>query len=122
MAVSSYFAKLCPVDKDSYTEKLTLSDGRRITDPYALIVADNIAKLPEINFANIYSYLFENPNQYSSSSLKAYKSLEAYNFFQSGHVQEILNTEWEEFTILRTKVSFCGMIGILHLVYACILF
>ena len=39
--------------------------------------------------AGIYNYLIEYPTVFSKESLKAYKSLEGYIFFISGHVQEV---------------------------------
>ena len=45
--------------------------------------------LPDSFWPNISNYLIKDPGVLSKESLKCYKSLEGYNIFISGHVQEV---------------------------------
>ncbi|KAK0134184.1 hypothetical protein N1851_030247 [Merluccius polli] len=47
--------------------------------------------LPNICFGDIFIYLIHNPSPYSRESLKAFKSTEAYLYFQSGWVKHSQN-------------------------------
>lgn len=49
-------------------------------------------ELPDLDYGNIYSYLI-NFKAYTNKALQAYKSLEAYKYFTSGWVREILITD-----------------------------
>eukprot|EP00795_Rhopilema_esculentum_P010137 gene10137-18802_t len=99
---SEYFNKLAEKDKADYVRKLTLTNGERLPDPFTLETwQDNIMLLPDITWADIYNYLIYYPSCFSRESLKAYKSLEGYNFFVSGHVHNIFYHEVEE------KNKFC---------------
>ena len=54
-----------------------------------------------------YHYLIEYPSQFSKESLKAYKSIESYNFFISGHVKNVYYHEVEKkckFCFIKTEV------------------
>ena len=50
---------------------------------------DNVKLLPDVKWADIYSYLINTPSSYKIENLKAYKSLEASNFFVSYHVHDV---------------------------------
>ena len=68
--------------------------------------------LPDITWASIYNYLINMPSLYTNENLKASESLEAYNFFISGHVH---NAEYHginnlsEFCFNKTKVIIKGL-------------
>ena len=68
---------------------------------------DNVMLLPDITWADIYNYLINTPSLYTNENLKTYKSLEAYNFFVSGHVHDVeyhgIN-KLSEFYFIKTKV------------------
>lgn len=49
-------------------------------------------ELPDLDYGNIYSYLI-NFKSYTNKTLQAYKSLDAYKYFTSGWVREILITD-----------------------------
>ena len=100
---SEYFESLSEEDKKGYLAKLTLSTGEQLPDPFILHSnwSDDVSLLPDITYPDIYHYLIEYPSQFSKESLKAYKSLESYNFFVSGHVQNVYNHEVEK------KSMFC---------------
>jgi len=63
-----------------------------LTDSYSLSEEewiDDITKWPSIEFGDVYNYLINSKGLYTKESLKCYKSLEAYNYFASGHVQTV---------------------------------
>ena len=92
--LSEYFTALDPVAKSRYESKLTYK-GRSneeimLPDPYALKEWHNDPlSWPDLTFGDIYTYLIDTPGIYTRESLKAYKSLEAYDFFLSGHVKPL---------------------------------
>ena len=91
--------------------KLTLSTGEQLPDPFILHLnwSDDFL-LPDITYPDIYYYLIEYPSQFSKESLKAYKSLESYNFFVSWHVQSFYYYEVEKknkFCFIKTDIRDC---------------
>ena len=77
-------------DRGDYIKKLTLSNGEILPDPYAIhddlwIVDDK--KWPAIVWPDIYNYLIQTPSVYTREMIRAYKSLDAYNYVLCGHVQ-----------------------------------
>ena len=88
---SDYYKQLDPVSQARYRAKLTLHEGSvHHPDPYAILEAywiNNVSKWPTVQFGDLYNYLVNTPGIYTKESLKAYKSLEGYNFFVCGHVQ-----------------------------------
>ncbi|XP_063043188.1 uncharacterized protein LOC134437633 isoform X2 [Engraulis encrasicolus] len=76
-----------------YTTKL---QRLNISDPYNApgVLFKSISScpeddLPDLRYADIHSYLVNFPSVYSGDSLRAYKSLEAYKWCQSGFVTHI---------------------------------
>ena len=62
------------------------------TCPYIIPASewiDNVRLWPPVAYPDVYNYLIENSGQYTRESLKAYKSLEAYNFVISGWVKPL---------------------------------
>ena len=90
-STSKYYEDLAPDDKKQYIQKLTLSNNEILPDPYNITEGweDKVSLLPDVAYPDVYSYLIESPSDFTKDKLKAYKSLEAYNFFVSGHVQDI---------------------------------
>lgn len=70
-------------------------NGLTITDPYvnSSTWEDNITKWPSVEHGNIHNYLINTPGIYTKEAMLAYKSLDGYNFFVSGHVQTCLYNE-----------------------------
>lgn len=71
-----------------YLEKVNLV-GR---DPYEIPASDwsyDVSLLPDVTYPDIVNYLVFQQSAYTVQQLKAYKSLEAYNYFVSGWVKEV---------------------------------
>ena len=106
---SSYFSSLEENDQQKYIEKLTLQSLKLLPDPFNVDDTDwntDVTKLPDIHYPDICNYLLETPSEYTRDKLKAYKSLEAYNFFVSGHVHEVYihHIKNSSFSFVKTKV------------------
>ena len=49
--------------------------------------------MPDVSWGDMYNYLVNSPSEYTHDNLKAYKSLEVFNFFVYNYVQDIYNNE-----------------------------
>lgn len=61
---------------------------------------------PGVEYGHIYCYFIERPGVYTHKELQQWKSLDAYNYFLSGHVREI--KVWrvcESVSILKAMVN-----------------
>ena len=91
MEESEYQSMLDYEAKKRYKEKLTLK-SKRIPDPYTMPQeewVDNVTKWPTVLYGDVYNYLIESKGQYTQQLLRAFKSLEAFNYFLSGHVRTV---------------------------------
>lgn len=84
----SYFAGLVGPTRARYEEKVNMCcDG---VDPYTLCAGTDttadVDLLPVTTHADIVNYLVLSTNYVSLAEMKAYKSLEAHNYFTSGRV------------------------------------
>lgn len=91
---SSYLDSLSDKDRRDYFNKLILSNGVKLGLPDPLTIEDDkwvvdMSKWPSIVWPDIYSYLVERPSVYTKEKLRAYKSLDAYNYVLSGNVQPV---------------------------------
>jgi hypothetical protein len=107
--ISKYFLSLDAVAQERYRQKLTV-DGVIIEDPYINSSAweDSITKWPSVEHGNIHNYLINTPGVYTKEAMQAYKSLDGYNFFVSGHVQACLYNEVTKDSsvcVMKTKVT-----------------
>ena len=85
---SDYFAGLEGPTKSRYKEKITVC----VFDPYALRKSDfseNIELLPNVQYPDIVNYLVLQTSWATKTQMKAYKSMDAYNFFVSGWVNTL---------------------------------
>ena len=67
-------------------------ESEELEDPYALSEeawSDDFTKSPNVELGDIYNYLIDSKGRYTKESLKAYKSVEAYNYYISGHVRTV---------------------------------
>ncbi|XP_028517658.1 uncharacterized protein LOC110248026 [Exaiptasia diaphana] len=89
----------CYPSKTRYREKVEICG----LDPYTLKPSDyveDLARLPAIEYPDIVNYLVLQTSWATNAQMKAYKSLDAYNFFVSGWVGSLLTKEVKEDRIL----------------------
>ncbi|WAR00132.1 hypothetical protein MAR_024504 [Mya arenaria] len=103
-------SNLDQVASDRYIEKLNVG-GVQLPDPYSVAVKrwdSDVSKWASVLYPDIYNYLINYPGLYTAESLKAYKSLDGYNYFHCGHVQQVLYHELSKEStacLLKTKVT-----------------
>ena len=95
MEVSDKIKCLETQDLERYIKKLTVTVDNKsivVTDPYLLKTGwiSDPTQIPPTQYACIYNYLINAPGPFDGAALQAYKSLEAYNYFVSGHVKEVI--------------------------------
>jgi hypothetical protein len=89
---AGYATKLLSTDKIRYLSKINVCGF----DPYESRVADfsKDTKLwPKVEYADIVNYLVLATSHVSTEQMKAYKSLESYNFFTSGFVDPAISSK-----------------------------
>ncbi|CAC5403234.1 unnamed protein product [Mytilus coruscus] len=80
------------ITKARYLDKLK---GIGDKDPYEMQKSEfsaDMAHWPEVTYPDIVNYLVYTQSAYTLNELKAYKSLQGYNYFISGFVQDIGHT------------------------------
>jgi hypothetical protein len=93
--MSDYYKNLPLACQEQYKEKLCrLGVQKLCLDPFVNddCWVDCVSKWPDVEFGEIYCYLIDNHGQFTRETLKAYRSLEAYNFFHSGWVHTVYYT------------------------------
>ena len=88
---SEYYSKLTYEAKRHY-KKLTMENGEDIPDPFCIKQErwiDDLKLWLNVEYGNIYNYLIDTKGLFTKESLKAYKSLEAFHLFHSGHVRTV---------------------------------
>lgn len=104
-SLRSYRDSLSAENREMYDEKLKFIAG---IDPYA--VSDNfysqsMEEWPEIEFPDIVNYLLFSTSKLTKEQVKAYKSLQSYQYFVAGWVRSIfVGKATEDTTILIGKV------------------
>ena len=106
---SKYYMSLDTASKQHYLAKLTLSTGEQLPDPMTLDCdwSNDIVHLPCLSWRDVTDYLIDSPSTFTKDSLKAYKSLEAYDYFMCGHVQDCFDrfiSNKSEFCYIKLKV------------------
>ena len=90
---SHYFYELEDTGKCRYTQKLVKLGGS--DDPYLQepsVVGKDWKSWPSVEYPDIYNYLIQTPSLYTGESLKVYKSLEAYNYYINGWIDDVLSS------------------------------
>lgn len=107
--MSLYYKSLPEAPQREYKEKLLRLGIKDLCfDPFidGETWEDNVTKWPDVQFGEIYCYLVDTPGQFTRETLKAYRSLEAYNFFHSGWVHTVLSsTLGSDKCFLKAKVN-----------------
>ena len=85
---SSYFSILSAVENERYIEKLEVlycsKDPEVLIDPYVIEERkwkDDIALWTPVEFGQIYTYRIDMPCQFTREKMKAYKSLDVFNYY-----------------------------------------
>ncbi|KAH7936324.1 hypothetical protein HPB52_021423 [Rhipicephalus sanguineus] len=83
--MSSYYSDLIGSARIRYEEKVQMCDG---IDPYTLRphadTTTDVNTLPEVTHGDILNYLVYSSSFATLQEMKAFKSLEAHNYFTSG--------------------------------------
>lgn len=90
--------------KKRYVEKIRLCGG---IDPYSIKEKDlSIASddFPAITVLDIRNYMISSTSPFTKLSFNAYKSTEAYKFFESGFVLSIGSKKTNNLSILKGRV------------------
>ena len=88
---SEYFSTLDYEAQKRYLKKLAI-DGETVPDPYGIAQdfwLDDVTLWPNLEFGDIYTYLIDTKGSFTKDKLKAYKSLQAYNYFHNGYVHTV---------------------------------
>lgn len=106
--MSAYFGKLSlehPEVAVRYKGKLTKING---VDPYTFNNSElcfNTADFPSVTSMDIVSYLVLSTSFYTKEQMKAFKSLNAYKYFESGFVSTCAAKRINNITVITSNVS-----------------
>ena len=93
VAHSKYEIECDSVARERYERKLKLFNGGfLVPNPYGIKESEwslDMTKWPPIEYGDLYNHFINTPGIYTKEALKAFKSLEGYDYFVSGHVQEV---------------------------------
>ena len=83
-----YKSCLPKAERKRYCEKLQVLCSKQdpvvTLDPYEISDerwTDDVALWPPVEFGEIYTYLVDTPGQFTREKMKAYKSLDAFNYY-----------------------------------------
>ena len=107
--VSPYCTNLDHVARERYKQLIMKYIGR---DPYLMKTSEFSTEpqdLPTIEAVDITNYLVLQTSYYTKQQMKAYKSLEAYNFFVSGWVHNLGTKRLhDDYRLVFARVSVCS--------------
>lgn len=106
ISISEFVNKLSETDRNGYLLRLKTTNLKQLPAPFGITEwMDNEKLWPQLEWPSIYTYLIEKPCVYTKESVKVYKSLEAYNYVQNGHVQKVYYANADEdFCFLKAQV------------------
>lgn len=111
MSLKSYIETLEPVIKTRYLEKLKGIDG---VDPYTIsldTLSYNNSDFPPTSYIDIVNYVVYEKSYYTQTAMKAYKSLEAYKYFQSGFIKKVGCRKFDNNVLIMGKVSKMDLVN-----------
>lgn len=107
--MSAYVSSLDPIARERYAEKMKLLGLSELEDLYVLWAKDKFVDSmdlwPPVEFGHIFCYFVERPGVFTKSELMQWKSLEAFNYFQSGHVRTVKVYKAQSSRILMAFVN-----------------
>ena len=110
-SLRGYRDSLSAENRAIYDAKLQLTAN---IDPYSVsgnFFAQLMVKWPEIEFPDIVNYLLFSTSKFTKEQVKAYKSLQAYQYFVAGWVRSIyIGNATSDTTILIGKVFVCYIV------------
>ena len=81
-----------------------------LPDPFGIdegLWSEDVKRWPTMEFGDLYSYLVNTEGTYTKESLKAYKSLEAYNYFFNGYVRTVYYYDVGSTSDCERSTQFC---------------
>ncbi len=108
--MSNYYTSLDCKAQKRYTSKLMLDgDDVGLPDPYNIssdLWLNDVTEWPNLEFGDLFMYLIDTDGIYTKEKLKAYKSLDAYNYYFNGYVQNPnCNFNWFHFACVGLHQS-----------------
>ena len=101
--MNEYFKALNPIAQRRYIAKLQLLDLAE-EDPYAQQNGGKFVGDVRWSMVTFFCYYIERPGVHTGRELMQWKSLEAYNYFQSGHIRKV--------TIWPLSNSYCILLSL----------
>ena len=101
---SSYFSSLNYTIKKRYLKKGSFS----VEYPFSIDDSqwsEDLSQWPKLEFGDIYSYLIDTKATYTKEKLRAYNSLDAYNYLFNGHMRTVYHLSHSGHDILKAKVN-----------------
>ena len=94
-------------DDPSFLPDITSKSSKNsAASPVPPLWSEDSTKWPSIEFGAIYVYLIDSPGPFTRDSMRAYKSLNAYEYFVDGWVQTYYERKSETgFSIVKAKVN-----------------
>ena len=93
---STYYNELFPSDKERYDKSYNVCMDLEHTGIRLAYLTqhwvDDVSKWPPVDYPSIYTYFIETPGGYTRERLKAFKSLEAYNYYQRLIITQVIFT------------------------------
>ena len=93
---------LDPVAKTRHFAKIQLFGLTAGEDPYEMWkkrkFEEDMTLCPPVECGHIFCYFVEQPGSFARKQLLQWKSMEVYNYFQSGHVRDM-----KMYTVLATR-------------------
>ena len=100
-----YRDRLEPITKARYMEKIKQINGK---DPYEMSKDEwklDFQDWPDVTYPDIVNYLVYQQSAYTLAELKAFKSLESYNYFTSGWVLEMGHSKINDRSVFLGRVK-----------------
>lgn len=106
---SRYYQNLPRQEQIRYEQKLIV-DRCMLPDPLNEVVREatfspDFSALPQLTYPDLYHYLVDTVCVYSREAVKAYRSLDAFNYFISGKLRKLCSYRLNDHTIVFGEVG-----------------